>query len=260
MSELGSSLINLSGCPRFPAYSVGHSSFAAQQNQTGFGPRVPWDPSMGFPRGPPPQFPLRYSQVIPIRGEQVYNPASGKPVINDDPKAEIKILHQQLAQAQEKQAALDSQISNLCELVQKQQEEFDSKILKFQTREKEQDQANIERQKVWEEERKREQAKWKAQEKAWKERSQRELQEREWGWAKELEKKKREWEREQKGNGKQEARMGFLRGDQRFQIIWSNTLGKWGINIKTRILSRIIEWTVPVQGVDILPKEIEVVT
>ena len=56
----------------------------------------------------------------------------------------------------------------------------------------------MERQKVWEEERKREQAKWEAREKAWKERSQRELQEREWGWAKELEKKKREWKREQK--------------------------------------------------------------
>ena len=190
--------MNPSGCPRFPAYSIGHSSFSAQQNPNGFGPRVPWGPSMGFPRSPPPQFPLRYGQVIPIRREQVYNPASGEPVINDDPRAEIKILHQQLAQAQEKQATLDSQVSNLWELVQKQQREFDSKILKFQTREKEQYQANIERQKVWEEERKREQAKWNAREKAWKERSQRELQEREWGWAKELEKKKREWERQHK--------------------------------------------------------------
>ena len=198
MSELGFSSINPSGCPRFPAYSVGHSSFSAQQNPNGFGPRVPWGPSMGFPRGPPPQFPLRYGQVIPIRGEQVYNPASGESVINDDPRAEIKILHQQLAQAQEKQVTLDSQVSNLWGLVHKQQREFDSEILKFQTREKEQYQANIERQKVWEEERKREQAKWNAREKAWKERSQRELQEREWGWAKELEKKKREWEREQK--------------------------------------------------------------
>ena len=98
MSELGASSINLSGCPRFPAYSVGHSSFAAQQNPTGFGPWVPWDPSMGFLRGSPPQFHLRYSQVIPTRGEQVYNPASGEPVINDDPRAEIKILHQQLVQ------------------------------------------------------------------------------------------------------------------------------------------------------------------
>ena len=198
MSELGSSLINLSGCPRFPAYSVGHSSFAAQQNPTGFGPRDPWGPSMGFLSSPPPQFPLRYSQFIPIRGEQVYNPASGEPVINDDPKAEIKILHQQLVQAQEKQAALNSQINQLWELVQKQQGEFDSRILKFQARQKEQYQANMERQKMWEEERKREQAKWGAREKAWKERSQMELQEREWGWAKELEKKKREWEREQK--------------------------------------------------------------
>ena len=94
---------------------------------------------MGFPRAPPPRFPLRYSQVIPIRGEQVYNPASGEPIINDDPRTEIKTLHQHLAQAQEKQAALDSQISNLWELLQKQQGEFDSKILKFQTREKEQE-------------------------------------------------------------------------------------------------------------------------
>ena len=85
MSELGFSSINPSVCPRFPAYSVGHSSFSAQQNPNGFGPRVPLGPSMGFPRGPPPQFPLRYGQVIPIRGEQVYNPASGEPVINDDP-------------------------------------------------------------------------------------------------------------------------------------------------------------------------------
>ena len=147
---------------------------------------------MGFLRGPPSQFPLRYSQVIPIRREQVYNPASGEPDINDDPKAEIKILNQQLAKAKEKQAELDSQISNLWGLVQKQQEEFDSIILKFQTKEKEQHQANIERQKMWEEKRKMEEAKWKAREKAWKERNQRELQEKEWGWAKELEKNKRE--------------------------------------------------------------------
>ena len=117
---------------------------------------------MGFLRGPPPQFPLTYPQVISKRGEQVYNQARGEPVINDDPRAEVKILHQQLAQAQEKQAALNSQINKLWELVQKQQGEFDSKILKFQTREKEQDQANMERQKVWEEERKGEQAKWEA--------------------------------------------------------------------------------------------------
>ena len=102
---------------------------------------------MGFSRGPPPRFPLRYSQVIPMR-EQVYNPASGEPVIDDDPRAEIKILHQQLVQTQEKQAALNSHINKLWELVQKQQGEFDSRILKFQAREKEQYQANMERQKV----------------------------------------------------------------------------------------------------------------
>ena len=222
MSELGTSSINLSGCPRYPAYSVGHSSFAAQQNPTGFGPRVPGGPSMGFLRSPPPQFPLRYSQVIPIRREQVYNPASREPVINDDPRAEIKILHQQLAQAQEKQVALDSLISSLYELVQKQQGEFDSKILKFQTWEKEQDQANIERQKVWEEERKREQTKWKAREKAWKERSQKELQEREWQWAKELEKKKREWEREEKWKWEARSKNGGPNGEPKIQ----NNLGQ----------------------------------
>ena len=124
----------------------------------------------------------------------------------------MKILHQQLALAQEKQAALDSQISNLWELVQKQQEEFHSKILKFQTKEKEQNQANMERQKVWEEERKMGQAKWEAQEKAWKERTQRELQEREWGWTKELEKKKREWEREQKWEWEARSRSGVTKG------------------------------------------------
>ena len=149
---------------------------------------------------------------MPIRGKQVYSPASGEPVINDDPRAEIKILHQQLAQAQEKQAVLDTQVNNLCKLVQKQQGEFDSKILKFQTREKKQYQANIERQKVWEEERKREQAKWNAREKAWKERGQRELQEREWGWAKELEKKKREWEREQKWEWEARSKNGVPNG------------------------------------------------
>ena len=161
MSELGASSINLSRCPRFPAYSVGHSSFAGSTK-----PNWVWTTgSMGSINGiSKGSSPTISSEVLPgytNKGEQVYNPASGEPVINDDPKAEIKILHQQLAQAQEKQAALDSQISNLWELVQKQQGEFDSKILKFQTREKEQDQANMERQKVWEEERKREQAKWK---------------------------------------------------------------------------------------------------
>ena len=152
--------------------------------------------------------------------EQVYSPASGEPVV--DPRAEIKILHQQLVQAQEKQAVLNSQINKLFELVQKQQGEFDSRIRKFQAREKEQYQANMERQKVWEEERKREQAKWEAWEKAWKERSQRELQEREWGWAKELEKKKREWKREQKWEWEARSKNGVPNGGPRIP----NNLGQ----------------------------------
>ena len=151
----------MSGCPRSPAYSVGHLSCIPQQNPRGFRPQVPWGQLMGFLRGPPPRFPLRYSQFIPMK-EQVYSPASGEPVIDDDPRAEIKILHQQLVQAQEKQVALNSHINKLWELVQKQQGEFDARILKFQAREKKQYQANLERQKVWEEERKRGQAKWEA--------------------------------------------------------------------------------------------------
>ena len=31
---------------------------------------------MGYPRGPPPGFPPRYSQVMAARGEQVYSPPS----------------------------------------------------------------------------------------------------------------------------------------------------------------------------------------
>ena len=258
MSELGASSINLSGCSRFPAYSVGHSFFDPQQKPTGFGPQVPCGPSMGFPRGPSPRFPLMYSQAIPIRGEQVYNSASGAPLINDGPRAEIKILHQQLVQAQEKQAALNSQINKLWELVQKQQGEFDSQILKFQTREKEQYQANMERQKLWEEERKKEQAKWEAREKTWKERSQRELQEREWGWAKELEKKKREWEREQKWEAR--SKNGVPNGRPKIPNNLEQHHRQRDINIKTRILNGIIEWAVPVQEVNSLPKEVEVVT
>ena len=116
------------------------------------------------------------------------------------------------------------------------------KSWKFQTREKEQYQANIERQKVWEEERKREQAKWNAREKAWKERSQRELQEREWGWAKELEKKKGggrehkwEWETRSKNRvpnggpkiphnlGQHPRQMQYQYQDQNPQ--WNNRMG-----------------------------------
>ena len=65
---------------------------------------------------------------------------------------------------------------------------------------------------VWEQERKREQAKWEAKEKAWQEKSLRELQEREWGWAKELEKKKREWEREQRWEWEARSKNGVVKG------------------------------------------------
>ena len=102
------------------------------------------------------------------------------------------------------------------ELVQKQRGKFDAQILQYQTREKEQEeasyQANLDRQKLWEEETKREQVKWEASEKAWQEKSQRELQEREWQWAKELEKKKREWEREQKWEWEARSKNGVPDG------------------------------------------------
>ena len=74
------------------------------------------------------------------------------------------------------------------ELVQKQRGEFDAQILQYQTREKEQEeasyQANLDRQRLWEEETKREQ--------------------------------KESGKESRNGNGKQEARMGFLLGYQRF--------------------------------------------
>ena len=145
------------------------------------------------------------------------------PVNPDDPKAEIEALQQQLAQAQEalakstktlqKRAAQDSQINNLRELVQKQQGEFDAQIQQYQTREKEQEkasyQASLDRQKLWEQERQKEQAEWADRQraweqergkeqaewverkKAWEDKSRREIQEREQVWNNELEKQKR---------------------------------------------------------------------
>ena len=74
---LRASLINPSGCPRFPTYTVGPLPLTSQQNPTGFNPRTPWGPPMGYPRGPPPGFLPMYSQVMATREEQVYSPPSG---------------------------------------------------------------------------------------------------------------------------------------------------------------------------------------
>ena len=50
---LGASQINPSGHPRFLTYTVGHPPLASQQNPTGFNPRTPGGPPIGYPRGPP---------------------------------------------------------------------------------------------------------------------------------------------------------------------------------------------------------------
>ena len=70
-----------------------------------------------------------------------------RPVDPDDPRAEIEILHQQLAQAQaalaksnqalQKHTAHENQIKNLRELVKKQKERFDSEFCDLQAKEKE---------------------------------------------------------------------------------------------------------------------------
>ena len=73
---LGASPINPSGRPRFPTYTVGHPPLVSQQSPTGFNPQTPGGPPMGYPRGPSPGFPPRYSQVMAVRGEQVYSPPS----------------------------------------------------------------------------------------------------------------------------------------------------------------------------------------
>ena len=72
---LGASPINPSGSPRFPIYNVGNAP-SVQQTPIGFNPRAPGGLPMGFPRGPPPRFPPKYSQVITMRGKQIYSPPS----------------------------------------------------------------------------------------------------------------------------------------------------------------------------------------
>ena len=94
-------------------------------------------------------------------------PNNGGSPSTGDNNAEIEVLHQHLAQAQEalaksnqalqQRTAQDSQINKLRELVHKQQGDYESAIKGFQEREqrweREQYEAAIERQKDWEEER-----------------------------------------------------------------------------------------------------------
>ena len=188
--------------------------------------------------------------------ENLDGPNNGvNPVNPDDPKAEIEALRQQLAQAQEalakstktlqKRAAQDSQINNLRELVQKQQGEFDAQIQQYQTREKEQEKASyqasldrqklweqerqkeqaewVERQRAWEQEREKEQAEWVERKKAWEDKSRREIQERERVWNNELEKQKRQWEmkqdQERDANRKDLEKVKRELGDQVQQVL-----------------------------------------
>ena len=134
--------------------------------------------------------------ILPDNG----NPDNVEPINPHDPRVEIETLHQQLSQTRatlaksvqvlQKRTAQDIQIKNLRELVEKQQGQFDSKILELQTiekeREKEQYQASVEKEKAWEQKRKKEQAEWASQQKAWEQERRREQAE----WAD----KKRVWE------------------------------------------------------------------
>ena len=81
--------------------------------------------------------------ILPDNG----NPDNVHSINPDNPRVEIEALHQQLSQTQatlaksvqvlQKCTAQDIQIKNLRELVEKQQGQFDSKILELQTTEKE---------------------------------------------------------------------------------------------------------------------------
>ena len=102
--------------------------------------------------------------ILPDKG----NPDNVEPINPHDPRVEIETLRQQLSQTRatlaksvqvlQKCTAQDIQIKNLRELVEKQQGQFDSKILELQTiekeREKEQYQASVEKEKAWEQKRK----------------------------------------------------------------------------------------------------------
>ena len=152
-------------------------------------------------------------------GTEGENPGNGEPqgqgqggllpdndlIDPDDPRAEIEALRQQLAQAQaalaesakalQKRTAQDIQVNKLRELVKKQRGHFDSKILELQTKEKEQSQTHLDKQKAWEEERRKEKAEWAERKRLWEEKSRKELQEKERVWKDEIEKQRLKWER-----------------------------------------------------------------
>ena len=81
----------------------------------------------------------------------------------------------------------------------------------------------VERQRAWEQEREKEQAEWVERKKAWEDKSQREIWERERVWNNELEKQKRQWElkqdQERIANGKDLEKVKRDLGDQVQQVL-----------------------------------------
>ena len=160
-------------------------------------------------------------------------PENGGSPSHADIETEIETLRKQLAQAHkalsesaqtlQRKAAQESQINTLRELVHKQQGDYDLAMKEFREWEKvwerEQQQANLERQRVWEKERQKEfqdwaekqrvweeknRREWEEKQRAWEEKSRKDLWEWEQVWNEELEKKQRVWEDQKRQE--QEAR------------------------------------------------------
>ena len=116
-------------------------SFVPPHPAAGFNVRIPWGSPVRFPRGPSLQFPsdgkvgiLHSNPYHQVHMEQ--HQGSGMsygeaPANLNNLYAEIKALHQQLAQALRQRAVQDSEIDRLKGLVQEQQGELDSMTQKL---------------------------------------------------------------------------------------------------------------------------------
>ena len=123
-------------------------------------------------------------------------PENGGSPSHDDIETEIETLRKQLAQAHkalsesaqtlQRKAAQESQINTLRELVHKQQGDYDLAMKEFREWEKvwerEQQQANLERQRVWEKERQKEFQDWAEKQQEWEEKNRREWEEKQRAW------------------------------------------------------------------------------